>query len=655
MPISNNALITVSIVTGKKPEHLVRCLNSLAKLGQQDRLLVYVINNQADFDVNEILKQNYPSAKVIYNTKRKGFGANHNQVLRNLQTPYALIINDDIELDKGCINRLYAFMESHSDTAIVGPMLYESSWQGRKQTAGGLSNSVVDAHWRTILWHLLKLVGLSKLANNLRGHKKLLENSQSNPVLLEYISGACCMIRKKALDKVGAFDEHFYMYLEDVDLGKRLAMKGWKCYQVPEARIVHYEASSFSSRTYNWVSQSAVYYAQKYHSLINQFITYWLAIGLRAFATLKSKQRVLTSDMSRQKFCPQRILVLKLGGVGDVLLITPALRSLRRKFPKATINLVTQRYSSEIIKKLPYTDNFIYFPPIYISLRMIREMVGLIKLLWHFIAHRYDIYIEFQNLYSKSGVIKPLLIGYLSGAKRRLGLDTYKRGWFLTDKIPDDRFQLKHNMQRYLEVVKLLGCDTSNQSTEIPLSSYDRNFANSFLIDNQIQSTDLLVGIHPGGNPAYPIRTTWAPERFIEVANNLIKRHNAKIILTAGPSGIELVNQIKKELINPPIILSGVRIKQLAAVIAKCQVFISNDTGPMHIAVAMKVPTIGIFGSTDWNTNGSYPPDTNFTTLRKPINCWPCQDLKCTTRACMNLVTVDDVLEAVERQIAKLK
>lgn len=351
---------------------------------------------------------------------------------------------------------------------------------------------------------------------------------------------------------------------------------------------------------------------------------------------------------------PKKILVVKLGGIGDVLLATPSLRSLRAKFPNGRIDLVVQEHSAAMIEGCPYIDNVILVPTFRPSIiRFFKELISVFALWRYFLHNRYDTFISLQSLFTAGGIFKPLIISYLSGARRKIGLDIHGRGCFLTDKITEDRLELKHNIERYLDVVGILGAKKNDLSCEVYLSGSDIRFAENFIKKQNIMPNDLLVGIHPGGNPFYPLRKSWPMDRFVELANNLIKKHNVKIILSAGPKEIGLINYIKSKLVKEPVMLFGATLKQFAAVISHCNIFIANDTGPMHIAVAMKIPTIGIFGPGDWPSYGSYPKSANFIMLRRPIKCWPCRDFSCTNQECMKLISAQDVFDATEKLINK--
>jgi len=358
----------------------------------------------------------------------------------------------------------------------------------------------------------------------------------------------------------------------------------------------------------------------------------------------------------------RRILVIRIGGIGDVVTTTPALRALRALFPKAHIALMVIAPGDEIIRGAPWVDEFIIYSELYSAQNILKIITSppllsqLFQLSKRLFFGHFDMLVAFHSLYGLRYIFKPLLVSLLTRARIRAGI--YEKnlpglGFFLNVKVPEDFLEFKHYTRRFNEIIEALGGDASNQRTEVWVEEKDKQFAQTFLKEKGISDGVFLIGIHPSGNPYHPIRTTWPAERFRDMANILTEKYGARIIITGGKQDVSLVNDIASSMKTPPLTLTNATIKQFACVIKRYNLFISNDTGPMHIAIAMGVPTIGIFGSTYWNMNGSYPPETNFIMLRKPIDCWPCQDLNCVTRACMNLITVDDVLEAVTKQIKK--
>lgn len=370
------------------------------------------------------------------------------------------------------------------------------------------------------------------------------------------------------------------------------------------------------------------------------------------------------------------ILALKLGGIGDVLTITPALRTLKKRWPQARITVVVERQPAEMLKGLPYLDEIIVFDDVFhpwaIKRLLSHEILKATRAIFRIILTHYDIYIEFHNLFSTGSIIKPMLFACLSGAPYRIGLDTYHRGFFLTHRVKDNRFKFKHQVERFLDVVEVLGADTKDKATEILISDGDRSFAQKLLRragrkipsgpqfkedlaeEEVLVSPGLLVGIHPGANPNFLHRCAWPAERFAEIADKIVENYQAQIVLTGSQADSSINEEVYRLMRHRPLNLSGqTTINQLAAVIQRCHLFISNDTGPMHVAVAMKVPTIGIFGPGDYQAYGSYPQEANFTLIREKVDCWPCRNLRCWSRKCMEVITVEKVWQAVQQQIER--
>lgn len=652
--------VTVSIITGRYPENLGRALRSLRQAAESTPLEVYVIDNKAGFDVKEVVQRNYPTVHIIKNVKQQGFGANHNQILKTATSPtiksglrcgsakYILLLNDDIELGSKTIDLMYAFMEQHPDVGLSGSALYEGSWSAPPQTAGGLSvQTPLSPALKTLISSLVRLMGYYRLIRKLIGHQSLAKRFVNEGASLSYISGACMMVRREALQKVGFFDETFYMYLEDVDFGARAIAAGWKCYQVPGAKVLHHGFSSSQPRTYRWIARSAVHYANKYHNVLTRMLIAFLATILRIASSVVAPKHI---NIDEKLQTVKNILVMRLGGIGDIITATPALRYLKKRFPQSRIALLGERPSVEIIRGAPYIDEIINLPGLFgaQALPFISDIIN----------GRFHTFVEFQSLRNWRTLIKPMLIGYLSRAWVRAGLDTAGRGWFLTHRVPDKMLSTEFIAERLIRVVKQLSSDeitltaeTVDKSTEVFITPSERKYADDFFKQNFTVGKP-VVAIHPGGNRSNFIRHTWPAERFIEAVNALVDKYNAEVLLVAGPQEMEYCKNIAAK-INGRTIIPHTNIKQVATLIEKSRLFIGNDSGPMHIAVAMKVPAIGIFGSTDWQMNGTYPPETNFIMLHKNIDCWPCRNLKCTSRECMNLITVADVLAAVDRQMTK--
>ncbi|MBI4712554.1 MAG: glycosyltransferase [Planctomycetes bacterium] len=668
---NDNNLITVSIITGRYPENLGRALRSLRQAVESTLLEVYVIDNKAGFDVKEVVQRNYPSANIIKNAKPQGFGANHNQILKTATSPiirsglrcgsakYILLLNDDIELGSKTIDLMYAFMEQHPDVGLSGSALYEGFWSAPPQTAGGLSvRTPLSPALKTLISSLVRLMGYYRLIRKLIGHQSLAKRFVNEGASLNYISGVCMLIRREAIRKIGLFDETFYMYLEDVDFGARAIAAGWKCYQVPGAKVLHHGFSSSQPQTYRWIARSAMHYSNKHHNLLTRSITFFLAAVLRVASSLALIKHIAIEENSQ---VVKNILVMRLGGIGDVVMVTPVLRALKSRFPDARITILTEEPAAEVIRGAPYVDEILTFSELYtyrkkylLSLPLyLTHEYQLIKLL---LCRKYDVFISLHILYTWQNIIRPLVIGYLSRARIRIGLNTNGRGWFLNVRIPDQANQNKHIIERGLDVARSLGADISSHMPEVWITEQDRNYGHALFNKYFNSDNRLLIGIHPGANIWDCVRKSWPIEHYARLADILAEKYGAQVILTGAKSEIEMVRKMASLMKITPIILAGMTtVKQLSALIEKFHLFITNDTGPMHMGVAMKTPTIGIFGPSNWLALGTYPPETNFMMVRKDINCkLPCFNMKCVSRKCFEIITVEDVAKTVDTLINKV-
>ncbi|MFH1228169.1 MAG: glycosyltransferase [Planctomycetota bacterium] len=405
MPEKDNNFITVSVVTGRHPEHLAGCLTSFTSAAQRTPLDVYLIDNLALFDVAKVARQNYPAAKVIKNSEQKGFGANHNQVLKQCRTKYVLILNDDIQLDKNCIDLMHQFMESHPEAGLTGVALYEGNWDNNAQTGGGLIKTSLPAPIKVILVTIAKALGAYNLIKKYVGHKQI---PVTQPLGLSFVSGACLMARKKMLDEIGYFDENFYMYFEDIDLGMRARQAGWQCYQVPGAKIVHMELASVSARTYKWIAQSAQYFAVKYHSRISQTFICLMAIFLRIISLRQTKSatwenRVAPDSRSQSQIRSSK--PLKLLFMADTFIL-----GFSRYFFEACQYLVRQGHQITILgghpdKHIPQTRTIDHISLRQYYLEEARARLNPVRIILKILAHNYRLFGEIQKTGPLDGIV----------------------------------------------------------------------------------------------------------------------------------------------------------------------------------------------------------------------------------------------------------
>lgn len=225
--------LTVSIVNYNAGDYLLRCVESLEKLENEVSIEVYIVDNASNDDSISKLKVRSSKFKIklhfILNDQNLGFGKAHNQVLKNLKTEYALILNPDVELVKGNLAGPISIMDANSEVgAVTGKII--------------LSNGQVDltAHrgfptpWASFKYYFLK--------DDSDYH--LLKKNMHQIHEVDAISGAFFLTRKKILDQVGFFDEDYFMYAEDIDLCYRIKQAGYKIMYLPSVKILHHKGIS---------------------------------------------------------------------------------------------------------------------------------------------------------------------------------------------------------------------------------------------------------------------------------------------------------------------------------------------------------------------------------------------------------------------------
>ena len=328
-------------------------------------------------------------------------------------------------------------------------------------------------------------------------------------------------------------------------------------------------------------------------------------------------------------------------GLGEALLNIPAIRALKQNFNSSIVVLVNP-VVRELLAGSPEIDQILTFD----EDKWNKSISTRLRLLWQIRKGKYDLAVVFNP------TKRFHILTYLAGIPRRLGY-TRKWGFLLTHKIEDKKsLGQKHEVEYNLDLVRSVGADTDKKNISITVEKKDTRFVGDLLLKYAITAQDLIIAIHPhSSNPA----KSWPRENFASVADELRSRFAAKVAIIGAAqernSVIDLISLTK----YPPINLSGeLTLKQLAAFFQRCALVISNDSGPVHIAVAMGTPTVVIFGR---NIPGVSPKrwgpwGNGHIVLHKDAGCNPCLDRKCPYNfKCLTSISPEEVLKAVERQL----
>ncbi len=262
--------ITISMVAGSSPANLEKCLSTMAKSTGDFKISVVVVDNMSEWSVEPLVRRCFHDAVVLRNDSRFGFGKNHNIAQFGRDDDFALVANDDIEFKPDTIAMMLNTATSHPDAAIIGPLIHPKSWDSPPMMPGsGLCEFLPKPIYGLIALYL-KALGLGGL---LSGAIRTKSGAASEPgeEKLSYVSGACCMVRRDFIKEHGLYDEAFFMYYEDIDLGRRAVESGWECRVSPKARIMHLEGGSSSPATLGMMAGSLLRFTEKHHGSIAAF------------------------------------------------------------------------------------------------------------------------------------------------------------------------------------------------------------------------------------------------------------------------------------------------------------------------------------------------------------------------------------------------
>ena len=342
-----------------------------------------------------------------------------------------------------------------------------------------------------------------------------------------------------------------------------------------------------------------------------------------------------------------KILVLQLGGIGDVVLSLPALKALRARFKNADISLLVIGRSAELVRGCEYIDNLFTLNIRYTNLSGIfRKGVfsNLLKVMKELRRNRFDLAINLEDVSSFMGSVKMAVFLWVINAKYSVGRNAHGRGFFFNLKVRD--IDMMHERNANLNVVGALGADITDMEVKFPLSEEDIKFVSDFLMQKGISPGDFVIGFNPG---AFRPSRKWFNERWADLAEELIKEYKCKIVITGHSSEKDSMDKII-ELNSRIIAAEGLSLKQLSALIKRFDLFITNDSGPMHIAAILKTPVIALFGPGDINKFSPEYGGNKCYVVRKEADCWrPCYRYDCRQRECMASITVKDVLGAVRK------
>lgn len=348
----------------------------------------------------------------------------------------------------------------------------------------------------------------------------------------------------------------------------------------------------------------------------------------------------------------KKILIIKQRNIGDVLLTVPTIAVLKGEFPDAHIAALVNSGTEEMLTLNPVVDEILVFDRKWKELFFFKRWLKEITFLNNIREKKFDMVINLTE--GDRGAIT----SFFSGARYRVGFDPAGRGFFGKKylyshlaPIPD---QKAHVVDYNLDILKVI--DTTSQKKEVSIyfSKKDEEYIDKVFGENGILKEDILVHVHPTSRWLFKC---WEDNKTAEVIDYLQIKKKAKVVLTAAPIEKELrkIEEILRKVKSKPINLAGkITLKQMAALLTKCDLFFGIDSAPMHIAAAVKTPVVALFGPSGENNWG--PWGEKHIVVKKEMECRPCGKDGCNgskKSQCLEQITVEDVICYLDKVLQK--
>jgi heptosyltransferase II len=343
-----------------------------------------------------------------------------------------------------------------------------------------------------------------------------------------------------------------------------------------------------------------------------------------------------------------KILIRATNWVGDAIMALPALRSVRRRFPETEIAIVARPYVADIYRDQEICDQLIPYDPKGLH----AGFSGRERLATELRAQKFDVALLLQNAFDAAW------LAWRAKIPERIGYARDARSFLLTKAVSLPRHGEipAHERFYYLELLRRVGwLDSVLDETFISLKVPEdkRRSAGEFLYNSGVRQGALRIAI--GAGASYGSAKCWPPSRFAEVANRLQSEADADVILFGTAAEASVSTAISAEMRRPPIDLTGkTAIADLPALLSHCHLFIGNDSGAMHVAAAVGLPIVAVFGPTD--PGGTAPVTPRCSIVQQKPYCSPCFLRRCPTdHRCMTAITADIVGSAARPWLSSIQ
>lgn len=333
----------------------------------------------------------------------------------------------------------------------------------------------------------------------------------------------------------------------------------------------------------------------------------------------------------------KNILIIKMSSLGDVLHVLPSVAALRKRFPKARLTWLVHPQFSGFVPDPPIIDEVIYFDKVKFNKMSLGEKWAYFKEMRALLHSR-----KFDLVIDMHGLFKSAVLAAISGCDNRIGFCEMWEGSGLVSRPVRGEHAKGHAIEQYLDVVRYLGCPVDEIS--FPMPDLQKEWE---AVQKKTEAVkEPYVVLVPGARWDTKI---WPAEHFAKLAD-MILRDGKQVILAGGPEDAPLGAQISKLAPGATDLTGKTSLRELGALIRHCTVYISADTGPLFIAMAMKKPLIALYGPTRPDKTGPYGSG-DAVVLKAPVACAGCLKRHCRNWICMQSITPETVFEEYKKKV----
>ena len=333
-----------------------------------------------------------------------------------------------------------------------------------------------------------------------------------------------------------------------------------------------------------------------------------------------------------------RILIRATNWVGDAVMTMPALEAVRENFPNADITVVARPWVIPLLETHPAVKNVI---PYHRGKGRREDFLEILRVVRRIREQNFDLAILFQNAFEAA------LLTFLGGIKNRVGYNTDGRGFLLSHGVRRRADIMKgHQVEYYLGILKGMGWEANSKDPMLFVDPEEDERIGTMLRHHGIAVEDFLVALGPGA--IYGPAKRWPSERFALIGDRAAERWGAKVLIMGSEKEKDIGAEVNKAMNHPALDLSGLTsLGGAMALIKRCGFFVTNDSGLMHVAAALQIPLVAVFGSTDPVATGPRGPFARI--VQHKTDCAPCLKPECPEDyRCMLSITPEEVWHEME-------